>query len=618
MELLPSLAPLQRRLARPVLGTASGGRWDRGGLLHAPRTPNDETARLLELRQCGVLERDATEDEVALVELAAQLCGTTMAALTWVDSSRQRYGVRVGIPVPDVARERGLCAHTIAGEGLLEVTDTADLPWFAPQLHGPLGRPVRFYAGVPLRTGTGSAIGTLCVFDSVPRTLGAAQRAALERLASALRTQLVLRRQLRVATQTDRLTGLPNWLHFEAQFETRRPRRGVVCFVRLKALSQISSAHGFRVADALVLQTADRLRALADAGAFIGRIKRSLFILFFPEMESEVFAASKLPAISAALQVPYAVQDLTLVCPVHAGFAAYPQDGATLDAVVNSADAALQLAIERDEPAAFFDKSVDTTVGAHYRLEPQLRAALAQDQFVNHYQPKVDLASGRIVGVEALIRWIHPQRGLVPPSEFVPALEATGLIRDVGRRIMERAVEDWKGWRDAGLAAPRVAVNVAAAQLRDGAIVQQLRAALAAVDGDPAALGIEVTESVLIGNLERANEVLGQVRAMGLPIAIDDFGTGYSSLSYIVTLPVDEVKIDRSFVHKIASDPAYRGIVGTCISLVRNLHMSVVAEGVETQAQAEELRALRCDVVQGYLYGAPMPAHALAGLLPPR
>ena len=178
---------------------------------------------------------------------------------------------------------------------------------------------------------------------------------------------------------------------------------------------------------------------------------------------------------------------------MHLGFAAFPDDGRTLDDVVNAADAALQLAIERDEPAAFFDKSVDAAASAHYRLEPQLRQALERNEFVNFYQAKVDLANRRIVGVEALIRWVHPERGLVPPSEFVPAMEATGLIREVGRHNMLRAVADWQRWQSAGLPAPRIAVNVAAAQLRHGELVRHLGEALSAIGGNAAALGVEVT-----------------------------------------------------------------------------------------------------------------------------
>jgi predicted signal transduction protein with EAL and GGDEF domain len=582
----------------------------------APLIPLDERQRLSDLRDFGILDTEVDEDYDRLVQLATVLCGTPMGTLTFVDGARQWFKSRVGIEITETPRAQALCAHTILdSDRLLEIEDVALVPWFDPQIYGAGGPAVRFYAGAPLKTRDGSAIGTLCVMDAVPRILSAAQRDSLNKLAKAVATQLNLRRHLRIATQTDRLTGLPNWFHFEAQFDASRPQKGIVAFVRLRTVSQINSAHGFRVADALIKQTADRLRGFTDSGAFIGRIKRGLFVLFFPDADADEFAARTASQLTGVLQAPYSVNNLTLVCPINLGFAAFPRDGNSLDEVVNSADAALQMAIERDEPVAFFDKSVDNVLSMHYRLEPQLREALSANQFVNYYQPKIDLASGAIVGVEALIRWMHPERGMVPPMEFVPALESTGLIGEVGSHIIERALADWCDWRDAGLPAPRIAVNVAAAQLRSDTFVRELRAALQGRGVDASALGIEVTESILIGNIERAIEVLTQIRQLGIPVAIDDFGTGYSSLAYIVTLPIDEVKIDRAFVKKITADAAYKGIVDTCISLAHNLNLKVVAEGVEIEDQALLLKQLGCDQAQGFFYSPPVPADQLARML---
>jgi predicted signal transduction protein with EAL and GGDEF domain len=582
----------------------------------APLIPLDERQRLSDLRDFGILDTEVDEDYDRLVQLATVLCGTPMGTLTFVDGARQWFKSRVGIEITETPRAQALCAHTILdSDRLLEIEDVALVPWFDPQIYGAGGPAVRFYAGAPLKTRDGSAIGTLCVMDAVPRILSAAQRDSLNKLAKAVATQLNLRRHLRIATQTDRLTGLPNWFHFEAQFDASRPQKGIVAFVRLRTVSQINSAHGFRVADALIKQTADRLRGFTDSGAFIGRIKRGLFVLFFPDADADEFAARTASQLTGVLQAPYSVNNLTLVCPINLGFAAFPRDGNSLDEVVNSADAALQMAIERDEPVAFFDKSVDNVLSMHYRLEPQLREALSANQFVNYYQPKIDLASGAIVGVEALIRWMHPERGMVPPMEFVPALESTGLIGEVGSHIIERALADWCDWRDAGLPAPRIAVNVAAAQLRSDTFVRELRAALQGRGVDASALGIEITESILIGNIERAIEVLTQIRQLGIPVAIDDFGTGYSSLAYIVTLPIDEVKIDRAFVKRITADAAYKGIVDTCISLAHNLNLKVVAEGVEIEDQALLLKQLGCDQAQGFFYSPPVPADQLARML---
>jgi predicted signal transduction protein with EAL and GGDEF domain len=582
----------------------------------APLIPLDERERLLELREFAILDTEPDEDYDRLVQLATVLCGTPRGTLTFVDAGRQWYKSRVGVAVREIPRDQAFCAHAILdSDRLLEIADATQVPWFDPHIHGAAAPPIRFYAGAPLKTRDGSAIGTLCVMDEVPRSLTLAQRDALNKLAKAVATQLNLRRQLRIATQTDRLTGLPNWFHFEAQFDAARPRKGIVAFIRLKTVSQINSAHGFRVADALIKQTADRLRSFTDGGAFVGRIKRGLFILFFPDADPGEFSARTVPRLAAALQAAYDVNNLALVCPINLGFAAFPSDGNSLDDVVNAADAALQMAIERDEPVAFFDKSVDNVLSMYYRLEPQLREALREGQFVNYYQPKIDLQTGAITGVEALIRWLHPQRGLVPPLEFVPALEAIGLIGEVGLEAIRRALADWNGWRAAGLLAPRIAVNVAAAQLRHEGFVRELREALQTGGADASALGVEVTESILIGNMEHAIEVLTEVRGLGIPVAIDDFGTGYSSLAYIVTLPIDEVKIDRAFIKKITADPAYRGIVSTCISLAHNLNLRVVAEGVEIEGQASLLRQLGCDQAQGFLYSPPVPADQLARML---
>jgi predicted signal transduction protein with EAL and GGDEF domain len=585
-------------------------------LFRAPPMPLDEKPRLAELREFGILDTEPDEDYDRLVQLAAVLCGTPIAALTFVDRDRQWYKSRIGVPSPQAPRDATLCANAIMeSDRLLEIPDVTRLSWSQPQPWGENGPSVRFYAGAPLKTRDGSAIGTLCVMDTVPRRLTDAQRDALNKLAKAVSSQLNLRRQLRIATSTDRLTGLPNWFHFEAQFDATRPAKGIVCFVKLKTINQINSAHGFRVADSLIKQTAERLRGFGDEGVVIGRIKRGLFIMFFPDIEGERFASHTAPELANQLQAPYAINNLTLVCPVNLGFAAYPRDGASLDEVVNAADAALQVAIEREQPMAFFDKSVDNVQSQHYRLEPELRRGLSENEFVNYYQPKIDLVSGRIVGVEALIRWMHPQRGLVSPLEFVPALESTGLIDEVGSRIIGRAVDDWLQWRAAGLQAPRIAVNVAAAQLRNENFVGELQQALSRLNGATGALSIEVTESILIGNMERAIEVLKQVRALGVPVAIDDFGTGYSSLAYIVTLPIDELKIDRAFIKKITADAAYEGIVRTCVSLAHGLNLKVVAEGVETEDQAQLLRKLRCDQAQGFLYSPPVPREQLVHML---
>ena len=583
----------------------------------APPLPPDEADRLAALVDLGILDTEPEKEFDRLVQLASAICRAPMGTITFIDSQRQWFKSRVGVDVTATPRDLAFCAYTIVEpDRMLEVQDAETDPRFVTNLFGPDLPPVRFYAGYPLQTRHGSAVGTLCVMDVVPRTLTAGQREALVKLAYTVSTQLTMRRELRIATQSDRLTGLPNWFHFESQFDRSKARCGVLVLIRLKTVGQITSAHGFRTADAMLKQAAQRLRSCLKDDASVGRVKRGLFVMYFPELDPEEFRKTTAAAISACLCEPYNIDSLALVCPVHLGVAVHPDDGTGLDDLVTAADGALQVAIERDEPFMFFDKTVDNQLSRHYRLEPQLRRGLRLNEFVNYYQPKIDLATGTIAGVEALIRWNHPERGLVSPMEFIPALELTGLIAEAGGQVIRRAISDWWKWRAAGLDAPRIAVNVAAEQLRSNNFVAGLQAALAAVDGNPAALSIEVTESILITNMERAIEILSEVRSLGIPVAIDDFGTGYSSLAYLVTLPIDELKVDRAFIRKLTTDPAYRGIVDTCITLAHSLKLKVVAEGVETEEQAQALRELNCDQAQGFLYSKPVPADELARMLP--
>lgn len=584
----------------------------------APPVPPDEIDRLRELEELAILDSEPEKEFDRLVQLAVLICGVPIGAITFVDSQRQWFKSRIGVEVAATPRNVAFCAYTILeSDRLLEVQDAETDPRFVTKMFGPDVPPVRFYAGYPLQTREGSAVGTLSVMDTAPRSLTGAQREALAKLAHTVSTQLIMRRELRIATQSDRLTGLPNWFHFESKFELSKTDRSVLVLVRLKTVGQITSAHGFRTADSMIKQAAQRLLACIKDEGFIGRIKRGLFVIYFPSKDPDEFRRATAPALNACLSEPYTVDALTLMCPVHFGVAIHPEDGVKLDDLVTAADGALQVAIERDEPFMFYDKTVDNLLSRHYRLEPQLRRGLSQNEFVNYYQPKIDLATGTIAGVEALIRWNHPERGLVSPMEFVPALELTGLIAEAGGQVIQRAIADWWKWRAAGLDAPRIAVNVAAEQLRGNNFVAGLQAALAAVDGNPAALSIEVTESILITNMERAIEILSEVRTLGIPVAIDDFGTGYSSLAYLVTLPIDELKVDRAFIRKITTDPAYLGIVETCITLAHSLKLKVVAEGVETVEQAQALRALSCDQAQGFLYSKPVPANELALMLQP-
>jgi EAL domain-containing protein (putative c-di-GMP-specific phosphodiesterase class I) len=246
-------------------------------------------------------------------------------------------------------------------------------------------------------------------------------------------------------------------------------------------------------------------------------------------------------------------------------------------------------------------------VAGKLTLENKLREALVNDEFVLHYQPKVNLVSGKVVGAEALIRWNDPGTGLVPPGRFIPILEETGMILDVGRWALHKAIEDHLRWRDAGMQAVRIAVNVSPLQLRQRDFIEEIKEVISVDVHAAAALEIEITEGMIMGNVEQSIAILQAIRALGVTIAIDDFGTGFSSLGYLSRLPIDSLKIDRSFVVDMTSGPKGLALVSTIINLSHSLKLKVVAEGVETEEQSHLLGLLSCDEMQGFLFSRPVP-----------
>jgi EAL domain-containing protein (putative c-di-GMP-specific phosphodiesterase class I) len=257
---------------------------------------------------------------------------------------------------------------------------------------------------------------------------------------------------------------------------------------------------------------------------------------------------------------------------------------------------------------------MNARVAEQLALETKLRRAVDGDEFLLHYQPKVDFKTGGIVGLEALIRWRDPSSGLVPPGKFIPILEDTGLIRVVGAWVLEHAAAQFRAWKLAGLDPPRIAVNVSALQLGSRDFAQSLGRTLERYPDSNAGIDLEITESVFVDDLAGSIEKLTLARQRGLAVAIDDFGTGYSSLSYLGRLPIDAVKIDRSFVERMTEDPQSTSIVTTVISLAHSLDLKVIAEGVETPQQAQLLRLLKCDQVQGFLVARPLPADDVSKL----
>jgi EAL domain-containing protein (putative c-di-GMP-specific phosphodiesterase class I) len=275
--------------------------------------------------------------------------------------------------------------------------------------------------------------------------------------------------------------------------------------------------------------------------------------------------------------------------------------------LLKNAEAALKKAKMSGERCLFYAQRMTDTVVGRFTLEFHLHEALDKGEFVLHYQPKVNLLSGELTGAEALLRWNDPRTGLVPPTKFIPLLEETGLIYAVGRWVLQRAIDDYLRWRAAGLEVMRIAVNVSPLQLRNRGFIAELKQAVSIHDYAAAGLELEITEGVIMEDIGHSIASLRAIRSMGVSVAIDDFGTGFSSLSYLSKLPADTLKIDRSFVNDMTAGTAGRALVSTIIGLAHALELKVVAEGVETEEQANMLRLLNCDEMQGYLCSKPLP-----------
>jgi EAL domain-containing protein (putative c-di-GMP-specific phosphodiesterase class I) len=314
-----------------------------------------------------------------------------------------------------------------------------------------------------------------------------------------------------------------------------------------------------------------------------------------------------------------AVDLRVLVITASIGIAIYADDGDSAAIVLRNADIALHHAKEvGGGNIQFFAKAMNVAARGRLDIEASMRVSLERDEFVVHYQPQVDLATGALSGYEALVRWRHPTRGLIAPGEFIPIAESTGLIVPLGQRVLEIACRDAARWQRAGEAPVPVAVNVTARQFRQKGFVTNVRNALDASGLDPSLLELEIIEDAIMDHGVDTVAALDAIGTMGVQLAIDDFGTGYSSLSYLKRLPIDTVKIDQSFVADLPDDPGARAIVGSIIALAHNLGLEVIAEGVETEAQLAYLRQTACNRGQGFLFGRPLAVELLASHRPKR
>ncbi len=438
--------------------------------------------------------------------------------------------------------------------------------------------------------------------------IGAARLAAAE----------AARQRALMFASTDPVTQLPNARTFYAAIAAalaEDDRQCCVLVLDVRGFSRINNTFGRQTGDQALFTAGHRLRALVNANAKVARLEEDKFAVLLDDATSE--SAMKFAnRIIDRFRQEMRVAGQSLLMDINVGFALSGDDGDHVASLLDAAELALRAAKESGRNTACrFSRELMLSRREHFHLETELRQALIDGTLALHLQPEFELASGRLVGAEALLRWMHPSRGAISPAVFIPVAEHAGLIEHVGEYVLRATCRTLSEWRRAGLPSLRVAVNIAGQQLDDERLAFYLRQAAEEWNVPLSLLEIEITETMAMRNPERALEVLAHLRSLGVTIALDDFGTGYSSLSYLLQLPVDKLKIDRSFIAGLEDDVRQSIFVRTIVALGHDLGISVAAEGIESETQHRHLLELGCDLGQGYFLARPMSTDDFERLL---
>ena len=482
------------------------------------------------------------------------------------------------------------------------------------KMHADAG--IRSIAMLPLVV-SNKAIGVFALYTNKPEFFDAAGLLLLTELAGNVAfaiDHIEKQERLDRFAYYDALTGLANRSLFIDRISQHMlsaasgGHKLAVFLIDLERFKKFNDSLGRPAGDALLKQVAEWLAQNSGNVNLLARVGADQFAMVMPEVTYEADVLRLLEKrIAAFMNHPFRVNDAVYRIAAKVGVVLFPDDGTDADTLFKNAEAAVKKAKVSGDRYLFYAQKMNETVPGSLGIENRLRQALEKQEFVLHYQPKVNLVTGKVTGAEALIRWNDPQSGLVPPASFISILEDTGLIHEVGRWALHKAIADYQRWRRAGLPAVRIAVNVSPVQLRHRSFVAQIEEAVSITPDAAAGLELEITESLIMEDVNLSIVSLLAIRALGVTIAIDDFGTGFSSLSYLSKLPVDTLKIDRSFVVDMVSDTGGLTLVSVIINLAHALKLNVVAEGVATEEQLRHLRLLHCDEMQGFLFGKPVP-----------
>jgi diguanylate cyclase (GGDEF)-like protein len=506
-------------------------------------------------------------------------------------------------------------------------SDAAFAPWRAAALQ----RGLASCMALPLLA-KGAALGVLSIYAEEGDAFDGEEIKVLQELADDLAYGIASLREteerkrfeqaLEHQANFDALTGLANRFTLEAHLARsvadaeRHGNKLALMFIDLDRFKMVNDTLGHGLGDRLLGEVAHQLAAAVGKADTVARLGGDEFVVLLKDVEAMADAATAAAKLIATLGAPMCIGGHEIRPSASIGISLYPDDGADAGTVMRNAGTAMHHAKSLGGGKfRFFDAQMNDRMAARFAMEADLRRALERGELLLHYQPKVSLCSGVITGAEALVRWRHPGKGMVSPAEFIPLAEETGLIEPLGEWVVDAVCAQLRSWLDEGLPVRPIAVNLSPRQFRQANLVGSMEHVLQRHGLEAGLLELEITEGAVMHDADAAERTLAQLKALGIGVSLDDFGTGYSSLSYVKRFPIDRLKIDRSFVNDIITDPGSATICGTVIDLAHSLKITVVAEGVETEAQMHYLRRQRCDEMQGYLFSKPLPGPEFAQLL---
>ncbi len=590
----------------------------------------NEQARLNELSSLDILDTPKEERFDRYTRLVAKVFDVPTAIISLVDADRQWFKSRYGCTLRQTSREESICAEAL-NLGYLEIPDSFEDTFFRHHPAAQGEQPLRFYAGAVLYGPTGQPLGTLCINDNTPRNLTATQRSCLKDFARIVQHEINRdaahekdRQRIQEATLRDPATGLPgealltDTLESLIQISSKEGRYLAILHLWVDNLDTIGHLHGESARHTVVQTLAERLTSPDERILVAARVSPDRFVLILP-IESDEAGMDAAKRVLRRVNEPVAFGNRRLRPDISLGSSLYPIDGKDAGQLVNRARKAFNYGPSHQRIHLY---SSDEEVKANRRLliEERLETALTENQLTLHYQP-IFLADGsQVVSFEALARWHDEELGVVSPGEFVPIAEKSARLSYLlTYYVLQMACAQAQTWRQRDNEKPLgIAVNIPAREFYRPGFVESVFSILMDVELDPSRLILELTEEGLIQDIDQAIATMAELSAKGVKLALDDFGVGYSSLSHLRRLPVDTLKIDKSFINDLADDEEEVALVGGVIGIAHGMGLTVVAEGVEKEAQRDLLVELKCDKIQGYLLGRPVSADKVAGILDDR